>query len=324
MTDQTTEQGSSLEDAGRAIAGLLSGKPEEQHADTTQPEQEPAAEAPEQAPAAPEEESEQATEEPPDEDRPQPRSFKVKVNGQEVEVTEDEVLKGYSRTEDYTRKTQQLAEQRKAFEEQEVAAVRAERQQYATYLEQLKTALSNLTPVEPDWATLRSQVAPDVFAAELLNWQQTQKRIESVTAEQAKVKAQQERDAEAGFRQYVTQEQAKLADAIPEYADPVKGKVLKDRLSTFAKERGFTDDDLSHVTDHRLVLLLHDAMQYRQSKAKAPDIANKIERAIDTSTPGSRSTGQKPSALAAATARLRSSHSIEDAGAAITALLNRK
>ena len=326
---QTTEQGSSLEEAGRAITGLLSGKPEDTQSATTQPEQEPK-EAPEQAPAAPdpkESESEQAEPEDAkqsDEDHPQPRSFKVKVNGQEVEVTEDEVLKGYSRTEDYTRKTQQLAEQRKTFEEQEVAAVRAERHQYATYLEQLKSALTTLTPQEPDWATLRAQVAPDVFAAELLNWQQTQKRIESVTAEQTKVKAQQDRDAEAGFQRYVTQEQEKLAQAIPEWSDPEKGTAIKTSLNRFAKERGFTDEDLSHVTDHRLVLLLHDAMQFQQGKAKAPAIANKIERAIETSKPGSRTTTQKPSELAAATARLRQSHSVEDAGSAITALLNRK
>src|SRR5687768_8704663 len=39
-------------------------------------------------------------------------TFKVKVDGQEVEVTQEELLAGYSRQEDYTRKTQALARER--------------------------------------------------------------------------------------------------------------------------------------------------------------------------------------------------------------------
>ncbi|MGH9963014.1 MAG: hypothetical protein ACREBC_38845, partial [Pyrinomonadaceae bacterium] len=40
-------------------------------------------------------------------------TYTVKVGGEEVQVTRDELLNGYSRTQDYTRKTQELAEQRK-------------------------------------------------------------------------------------------------------------------------------------------------------------------------------------------------------------------
>ena len=39
----------------------------------------------------------------------EPQVFAVKVNGEELEVTEDELVKGYSRNRDYTRKTQELA-----------------------------------------------------------------------------------------------------------------------------------------------------------------------------------------------------------------------
>jgi hypothetical protein len=48
------------------------------------------------------------------EEQEQPQVFSVKVDGKEVEVTLDELQKGYSRTQDYTRKTQQIAEARKA------------------------------------------------------------------------------------------------------------------------------------------------------------------------------------------------------------------
>lgn len=330
MSDQTTEPYSSLEAAGTAIGGLLSAKPEEKPDTKEQPEQTKAtAPESEQAPAEPsEEEIEQVPseegEEQPNDTTSQPRTFKVKVNGQEIEVTEDEVLKGYSRTEDYTRKTQQLAEQRKTFEEQEVAAVRAERNQYATYLEQLKTALKEISPAEPDWQALRTQVSPEQFAAELLNWQQNQKRIEHISGEHAKVKAQQDADAQHGFAKYVQEQQAKLADAIPDMKDPEKSKSIKTNLMEYGKSRGFTEQDLAQVTDHRLVLLLHDAMIGQKAREKAPEIKNKIEKAIEASSPGSRAPAVKTDALKAAQSRLKSTNSVDDAGKAIALYLKKQ
>jgi hypothetical protein len=43
--------------------------------------------------------------------------YTVKVDGEEIEVTQDELLRGYMRQKDYTQKTQQLAEQRRQFEQ---------------------------------------------------------------------------------------------------------------------------------------------------------------------------------------------------------------
>ena len=43
--------------------------------------------------------------------------YKVTVDGQEVEVTQEELLRGYMRQSDYTRKTQQLASQRQQIEQ---------------------------------------------------------------------------------------------------------------------------------------------------------------------------------------------------------------
>lgn len=63
-----------------------------------------------------EEQPEQEEEEPQQETQEEPK-YKVKVDGQEVEVTQEELLRGYMRQSDYTRKTQQLAEQRQQIEQ---------------------------------------------------------------------------------------------------------------------------------------------------------------------------------------------------------------
>ncbi len=50
-------------------------------------------------------------------DQEEEPKFKVKVDGEEIEVTQDELLRGYMRQRDYTQKTHQWAEQRKQFEQ---------------------------------------------------------------------------------------------------------------------------------------------------------------------------------------------------------------
>lgn len=81
-------------------------------------------------------------------DTPQPNYFdpstvadhlvKVKVDGEELEVPVAELLQGYSRTADYTRKTQSLAEERQqvAFWKQVDEAMRANPQATLNYLQQ--------------------------------------------------------------------------------------------------------------------------------------------------------------------------------------------
>jgi hypothetical protein len=81
-------------------------------------------------------ESDEDEDEPADDNPVLEEKFTVKVDGEEVEVTVREALEGYQRREDYTRKTQELAEARKAFE--------GEIQEYAEVFE-------NVTAFEEAW-----------------------------------------------------------------------------------------------------------------------------------------------------------------------------
>jgi hypothetical protein len=58
------------------------------------------------------EESEQSDDYEEEQEEPTP-TYRVKVGKDELDVPLDELLKGYSRTADYTRKTQEIAESRK-------------------------------------------------------------------------------------------------------------------------------------------------------------------------------------------------------------------
>ena len=80
---------------------------EEKQDSETEPAQEQQEEQPKET--QPEGDNQQTTEEEP--------KYKVKVDGEEIEVTQEELLRGYMRQKDYTQKTQALAEQRRQFEQ---------------------------------------------------------------------------------------------------------------------------------------------------------------------------------------------------------------
>ncbi len=338
----TSSHDGSVSGASQAILGLLSRDNTRDTAEpsTRQPEQRPETSstsetsdtqespAAEQAPAATAEEQDPSRESEPadsttegtDEpsDTSAPRLFTVKIDGKDEQVPEDELVRGYSRTQDYTRKTMALAQARKSFEETEVAAVRQEREQYRQTLTKLEEAITLFHPKEPDWAILRAQVSPDEYVAKRDEWDDTQKRVTAIREERARVEAQQAEDAKKGYSAHVDAQRAKLIEADPDFGDPTKAPELGKALSAFAKERGFSDEELTGVADHRLVLLLRDAMRYRDAQSKAPAIKTKIEKAIATTAPGGSKANQpKASKGEQAMARLQKTGRVEDAAAAI-------
>jgi flagellar motor switch/type III secretory pathway protein FliN len=97
------------------------------------------------------EEPETEEEEPSGEIEEVPDDAKFKVG--ESEITLGELKKGYLRESDYTRKTQELATQRKNFESasnQELGSLQGERQQLAQALHTVQDYLTNLMPAEPN------------------------------------------------------------------------------------------------------------------------------------------------------------------------------
>ena len=83
----------------------------------------------------------------------QPQTFTVKVDGQEVEVTQDELINGYSRQQDYTRKTQELAQQRKTIEQQQAELAQRDAI-YSQLLPKMEAQLKGELANEPDWNAL--------------------------------------------------------------------------------------------------------------------------------------------------------------------------
>ena len=119
------------------------------------------------------------------EEQEQPQVFSVKVDGKEVEVTLDELQKGYSRTQDYTRKTQQIAEARKQTEA-ELQAVRAEREQYAQLLGALEAQVQQAAQPNIDWDTLYRE-DPIEYVRQREVMRENKEKAEAIQSEQQRL-----------------------------------------------------------------------------------------------------------------------------------------
>jgi hypothetical protein len=283
---------------------------------------------------APQEEPEVAEQEEPEEqeqDEPEEKpakpvpTVKVKVDGIEQELPLDEVAKGYSRTADYTRKTQALAEERKRFEAEEREPVRQERAVYAERLAQLEDAVQSLLPDrEPDWAELRNSLTPDQFTQAFADWRSQAQRMEKIRGERERVAALQEAESNRLMQARLVEEHEKLKAALPEFADPEKGKALKDDLIAYAKSLGYADDDLAQVTDHRVLLMLNKARKYDESQLRRPKLEDKVDRVLESVKPSNTKPKPKMSEIERASTRLKSTGRVEDAAWLINQRLRSK
>lgn len=193
-------------------------------------------------------------EEEPDESDDDEETYTVRVDGEEIEVTFDELISGYSRTADYTRKTQALAEERKAFQE-EAQSTRAAREQYLQQVAALEGFLQAQMPEEPDWDKLERE-NPAEFTRQWAAHQRRQRELAQVQEERQRVQTEHYQDV-------VQAENERLVEAIPEWQDEETAKAEKRALAEYATSTyGFTKQDLESVVDHRIMLILRKAQKY--------------------------------------------------------------
>ena len=187
-----------------------------------------------------------------------PSTYTIKVDGEEHEVTLDELRNGYQRQADYTRKSQSLAEQRKAYESN-LEAVQKERNQYDQALQVLaQNQHAQLKEFENiDWKTLK-QDDPVEYMEKRVEYQDAKEKISQVQVEQQRVRQQTQTEMQQIVQEKIKKESELLVQKLPEYADPSSG--LKEELRQYTMNLGFSEDDVNGITDHRVVLVLHKAM----------------------------------------------------------------
>src|SRR5210317_1682593 len=120
-----------------------------------------------------------------EEEAPQLQTFTVKVDGQEVEVTQEELINGYSRQQDYTRKTQELSQQRKTIEQQQAELAQRDAI-YSQLLPKMEAQLNAALGEEPDWNALYED-DPVGYVRQKQLWDEQKEKLRAVQAEQERL-----------------------------------------------------------------------------------------------------------------------------------------
>ncbi len=294
MSNDTANPVTGAESEDSAVEYLLSPAeaPKEEQAEEAvieaaeQPAEDAQAEpeAPGTEPDADEAEPEQVEAEPSE-------TFTVKVNGEEMEVTRDELVKGYQLEADYRRKTANLSDDRKAVEIEKAALEQAKQELEAKRLE----ALSMTDEAEPDWVKLIEEDPIGAFE-QRAKWDARQKQ-------KAEAKQQLEAMQEQQKREVATREWNTLMEKVPEWKDPKAFEAATTEINETAVHYGFSQQEVANNLDHRVLLVMRDAAEYRKMTAAKPEIEKKVSAAPKAMKPGA--TRSKTSVEAESRQKLR-------------------
>ena len=328
MADNSTPKGTDLYSAQAAISAMFA--PEEDNATAVEAQEDQTSIMPEDdlaVDAAGEDDGDLGYEDGADESDDQTfdiLSATVEVDGEELTV--DELKKGHLRQRDYTRKTQELAEARRQMEA-EYQQVEQERQQYAQILPLLAERIQQSAIQEPDWDTLYDADPTMAAKAERQYRKQQQEReaqLQAVQAEQQRLQQMPAQKAQQMQAHYLEQQRAMLPDLIPEWRDSTVAKSEAAKIRSFLISEGFSEQDVSGLTNATLVKLARKAMLYdqgqtRATEAKKQPAAQKGPRPLKSGSRGSQP--KATSETQKAQQRLRQTGRLSDAAVLIKNLL---
>lgn len=291
----------SAADALGALLGNDNNEPVEAAPDASEEEES----QPDELELPDEEDEETATEEP--EEPEEEPLFTVKIDGEEKQVTQAELIAGYQKDADYRRKTAAIAEERRTLAE-ESNAVRAERERYAKVLDGLEAQLKTQSVEEPDFENLEDPKELAKYA----KWQRHQLQLQQVEGEKQRLDAQRQQQWAEQQRKAAEEGLEKLKQEIPSWAKEETMQADLKALVSYGKTLGYTDEQLAGVVDPRFVKLLYDS--HRLNKLKASKLAKPKPKTIQ---PGSKAQPRRTEDIQKARQRLAQSGRPEDAAALI-------
>ena len=277
MAEQSNVQG-----AAEKIAGILDPKkgqpekkPEEPKAEPSEtPEKQEVQESQAESEATNEQVTENTeTEETTTELQEEPNLHQVKVQGQEIEVSLDELKAGYSRDSDYRQKTHNLGIEKRELDGQRESL----RQTYDTRLQELNELIATADATvrqEQGSEDLQKLWEEDPTAAARLDYQMRQRnrQLDDVRNKAREAQTKQ-------YEDFLGTQRELAAQKIPEYNDPNKADQFKINMRNSLRGYGFNDQEIGQLADHRFLMVAKDAMSYKSLKDKKPIVQKKVANA---------------------------------------------
>ena len=321
-------EANNIDGTAEKISGILNPKDQQEtetKAESTEPESTEKQETPESqaeseaAPAEQESENTEVTEETQTESQ-EPNLHRLKVNGQEIEVSLDELKAGYSRDSDYRQKTHTLGMEKRDLEAQKNSL----RQSYDAKLTELNELIATAD------ATVRQQQGSedlqrlyneDPTQAAKLDYELRQRQVQ---LDDMRTKAKQAQAKQ--YSEFLEAQRELAATKIPEYSDPNKADQFRINMRNSLRGYGFNDEEIGSLADHRFLMVAKDAMNYQSLKDKRPIVQKKVANApkVVKSGVAKSSTSSGREQIRNKIGKVRKTGNIHDASSAILDIINLK
>ena len=217
-------------------------------------------------------------------------TYQVKVQGQTMEVTLDELLQGYQREADYTRSKQDLSLEKSRLD-QTLQRSQSEINQKLAKLNDLNSAAQ--AQLQQEYANIdfeRLYEDDPVEASKLEH--KMRKRADNL--QRIHYETQQAQQQE--LARFVQDEQSKMLTLIPEFNDPNKASALRNDMKGYLQRQGFKDQEINSIYDSRQVMLIRDALAYDKIRRANPKVKKKVVNAPKVVKSGSPKTAAEQNA----------------------------
>lgn len=201
--------------------------------------------------------------------------FTVKVDGEEYEVNQEELIKGYQLEKNYTKNNQALLEDKASVEamKQELSA---ERDKYIQFNQQQAQAQTQvLAQAQAKLESINRQDDPLGYVTQQLEVQDIAKGLEAQRANWEAAQTQQQAVTNERMQAYLAEQSVELSKALPEWSDPDKGAGVREGVANFAKTLGYSEAEINGITSARDVIVLNKARLYDEMQSKKAVVRDK-------------------------------------------------
>lgn len=248
----------------------------------------------------------------------------IEVDGKPVTLTKAELAEAYKsglRQADYTKKTMEVSEQRKAADA-EIQKAQQERAVYAQNLLGMQSALQQALQEQQrtDWEQLLNN-DPQEYLKQRHLYEQRQAALQQNQAEQERVANQFQAEQHQARQEHLKQQQDMLLAKLPQWSDSKKAEAEKLEIRNYLLNEGYDQNLVDNLADANMVVTARKAMLFDQMVAKAQAAEKKVATLpTKVEKPGS---GSAPTLdrRTAGYQRLAKSGRVEDAAGLIASLL---
>ena len=221
-----------------------------------------------------------------DEDEQPQERYTVKVDGEEVEVTLDDLKRSYSGQGYIQKRMKEVGDKSRETEE----AYNAVMQTYA----QLDQFVQNVNqqgmtrPPEPPSEQLWNE-DPIAYMEQERDFKRKAQEYQNQIQQYQHLSQQRQQMEQAAKQKYLAEQRAKLTQEIPEFADAEKAGEIQRKIRDVATEAyGFSEDEIAGVMDARHVKVLNDARKYRELMANKEKATKKVRQSKPRVKPGAK------------------------------------